>query len=85
MRLRRLPRSFACTSLRLFEHDRLADQSVTATPEASTPWLGAINWLDLTVHGTEAAYDELTSPNLCARCLPGARSLQHKRIETLVY
>ena len=43
----------------------------------------ALNWMDLAVHGTKAAHEALTSPNVCGVCTPGDWTLKAKGIETL--
>ena len=44
----------------------------------------ALNWMDLALYGTKAAYDALTSPNVCGKCTPGDWKLKSKNLETLV-
>ena len=43
----------------------------------------ALNWMDLAVNGTQAAYDALTSPDVCEHCTPGDWKLTQKGIEKL--
>lgn len=44
----------------------------------------ALNWLDLALYGTKAAYDTLLTPGVCEHCTPGAWLLKSKHLELLV-
>jgi hypothetical protein len=44
----------------------------------------ALDWMDLALHGTHGAYDELTSPTVCSGCASGNYKLKSKNLETLL-
>jgi hypothetical protein len=44
----------------------------------------ALNWMDLALYGTQAAYDALTSDNVCVNCTPEHWFLTAKNLETLL-
>ncbi|MDD9935189.1 MAG: hypothetical protein OXT09_16375 [Myxococcales bacterium] len=43
----------------------------------------ALNWMDLTLHGTAAAAQALGSADVCGSCEPGVWSMMGKHLETL--
>ena len=44
----------------------------------------ALNWMNLALYGSQAAFDELTSPDVCATCTPGDWNLDAKNLESLI-
>lgn len=55
------------------------DQTIVAQ-EAET----GLNWMDLVLYGTQAAYDALTSDTICTGCEPGLYNLESKNLEELL-
>jgi hypothetical protein len=43
----------------------------------------SLQWMDLALYGTEAAYDSLKSPTVCSTCPAGDWTLTAKNLETL--
>lgn len=65
---------------------REGDHQTVSTDEKILPEDAEIapNWMDLALYGTKAAYEALTSPNVCGKCTPGDWTLESKNLDTLV-
>lgn len=64
---------------------REGDHQTVSTDEKILPEDAeiALNWMDLVLYGTPAAYDALTSKNVCDKCTPGDWTLTAKHLEKL--
>lgn len=64
---------------------RAGDHMTVSTEPEIAPEVAeiALNWMDLALYGTKAAFDELSSMNRCANCTPGDWMMKSKHIETL--
>lgn len=64
---------------------REGDHITVSTDEAVLPQDAelALSWMELALYGSHAAYDALTSANVCAVCTPGDWTLTAKNLETL--
>lgn len=64
---------------------REGDHQTVSTDEKILPEDAeiALNWMDLVLYGTPAAYDALTSKNVCDNCTPGDWTLTSKNLEKL--
>lgn len=64
---------------------REGDHQTVSTDPMIAPEVAeiALNWMDLAIYGTKAAYEALSSADVCASCTPGDWMLKQKNIEKL--
>ena len=61
------------------DHRTVSTDPAILTDEAEI----SLNWMDLALFGTPAAYDELTAKTVCSKCEDGHYMLKSKHLDTL--